>query len=409
MRKTLLTLTLGLLSAAQASTITVWYAGNFQGHMDVVNNTILPAFTKANPDIKVNVEFVPWGDLSTKLNAAFAAGTAPDVFMHGAAATAGFVANKRVDPLDTYLAQIDAKDFGSTLNQGQYLGKRYMVPVFGAGRLLVYRKDLFTQAGLDPNKPPTNWSSMLAAAQKLTTRDTSGRIQRAGLLLPSTGIDLQQVFASLLWQAGGSFFDDANKTVKFDGPNGIKALKYLQTLFDTKTGVSPLGEPDSPVSPLVTGRAAMLFAVPDDLADIRQNNPDVYAKLGVAPALKDQRQATLYSFSGFFLSADSKNKADAWKYIRYATSDAALSSFNEAAASIPPLSSLENAGFIRSNPVLTTYVKNMRYAQGNPNVPNWTKMRDLLSQQLEQAIYGRADAAAALRTAAAAVRRELPQ
>ena len=408
MRK-ILTLTLALVGTASASTITVWYAGTFQGHMDLVNKTIVPAFEKANPGVDVRVEFVPWGDLSTKLNASFAAGNAPDVFMHGAAATAGFAANGRIVPLDSYLTQIDAKDFGKTLNQGQYLGKKYMVPVFGAGRLLVYRKDLFQQVGLDPNKPPTTWNTMLAAARKLTTRDSSGRIQRAGLLMDSAGTNLQQVYASLLWQAGGDFFDDANKVVKFDGVQGIQALKFMQQLFDPQTGVSPLGEPDSPVSPLVTGRAAMLFAVPDDLSTIKVNNPDVYAKLAVAPALKNKDQATLYSFSGFFLNADSKNKADAWNYIKFATSAKNLEDFNAAAGNIPPLQSLANAEFVKSNPILQSYIQNMQYAVGNPNVPNWTKMRDILSVQLERAVYGKVSAAEALRTAAQAVKRELPR
>ena len=402
-----LTLGVSMSSALAAGTITVWYAGNFQGHIDVVNKTVLPGFKAANPDVNVRVEFIPWGDLSTKLNAAFAAGTAPDVFMHGAAATAGFASNSRIESLEPYLKEIDAADFGPTLNQGKYAGARYMMPVFGAGRLLVYRKDLFQAAGLDPNKAPKTWTGLLNAARKLTTRDASGRIVRAGLLLTSNGIDLQQVFASFYFQTGGEFFSDDLKSVAFNNPKGVKAVRFMQQLFDPKTGVSPLGEPPSPVSPLMTGRAAMIYAVPDDISDLKTSNPDLYAKLGVAPPTKDQIQSTMYSFSGFFLSKDSKDKADAWKYIKYATSGKVLEAFNAAAASVPPLNSLVKADFVTSNPVLTAYMQNLRFAHGNPNIPIWVKARDILSAKLEEAMYGRISAAEALSQAAKDITAEL--
>ncbi|HNQ99427.1 MAG TPA: extracellular solute-binding protein, partial [Trueperaceae bacterium] len=118
---------------AFAQNLTVWYAGNFQDQMDLVNNELVPAFEAANPGIDLTVEFIPWGDLTAKLNTAFATGTVPDVFMHGQAATAGLVAADRLAPLDDYLAGFDVADFGPTFEQGSVDGKHYLAPVYGSG------------------------------------------------------------------------------------------------------------------------------------------------------------------------------------------------------------------------------------------------------------------------------------
>ncbi len=378
-------------TAFARDTITVWYAGNFQDQMDMVNNRLVPAFEKANPDVDVVVEFIPWGDLTAKLNTAFATGSVPDVFMHGQAATAGLVEAGRLAPLDPYLANFDTADFGPTFEQGSVAGKHYLAPVYGSGNLVVYRTDVWKDAGLDPATPPTTWDELLDVARKLTVRDAKGEIQRAGLLIGSSGTSIQQPFSSFFWQAGGSWFSQDGKQVTFDSPAAVKAIKFFQQLFDPKTGVTRLGENvgASPVNPLVTGQAAMMFGAMEMAAGLKTTNPDVFATLNALPPTKDVAQATFYSFAGFFISQDSKLKDQAWQYISFALSPEWLEAFNSAAGSLPPRSSLANAEFLASSPVLKAYSDNIQYAHGNPNVAVWVQARDITAKHLEAAVYGR--------------------
>ncbi len=71
--------------------ITVWFAGTSDQLTIAMDDDLIPAFEKVNPDLKLVVEYIPWGELSTKLTTAFAGGIGPDIFMHGQAAIAGFV------------------------------------------------------------------------------------------------------------------------------------------------------------------------------------------------------------------------------------------------------------------------------------------------------------------------------
>ena len=118
---TLVLLLVLTIPAFAETTVRIWFADTAEPVMRVVRESIVPEFEKANPDIKLKVEFIPWGELSPKLLTAFAGGVAPDVFMHGQAATAGFAAASQIEPLDEYIAQWSAaNDFGPTLNSGEY-------------------------------------------------------------------------------------------------------------------------------------------------------------------------------------------------------------------------------------------------------------------------------------------------
>ncbi len=61
-------------------------------------------------------------------------------------------------------------------------GKLYGIGYAGYTMGLVYNKNLFTQAGLDPNKPPTTWQEVAAAAKTISEKvpGTAGllRVQR---------------------------------------------------------------------------------------------------------------------------------------------------------------------------------------------------------------------------------------
>ncbi|MEX2535056.1 MAG: ABC transporter substrate-binding protein [Trueperaceae bacterium] len=394
--KLILKMAIAIIAAATAfgvaqEQITVWYAGTFQDHMDLVNDELVPAFESAHPDVDVTVEFIPWGDLTAKLNTAFATGTVPDVFMHGQAATAGLVAANRLAPLDPYLESFDTSDFGPTFEQGSVAGKRYLAPVYGSGRLLIYRTDFWEEAGLDPEQPPATWEELLDVARKLTIRDANGNIERAGLLMGSSGTSIQQPFSAFLWQAGGAWFNDDGTEVVFESPAAVRAVEFLQSLFDEETGVTRLGEnfANSPVNPLVTGQVAMMFGAMEMAAGLKTTNPEVFKLLAAAPPTRDVEQATFYSFAGFFISQDSDNKDEAWEYIEFSLSPEWLEAFNRAAGSLPPRSSLANADFLAESPVLKAYSDNIRYAHGNPNVPIWVQARDITAAHLEAAVYGR--------------------
>jgi multiple sugar transport system substrate-binding protein len=395
-----------------ANAISVWFPGTNKAEIDLVTKTIAPAFEKETGS-KVKVTFVDWSDLSPKLNAAFAAGTAPDVFGHGPAAVADFVANDRVEPLTPYvekLSKTDAADLGTALPGGQVKGVQYLIPLSMQGNLIAYRPDLFSAAGLDPNNPPATWEAVLAAASKLTKRDGSGKVTRAGLLLPSHPIGLQQTFASLIGSAGGKQISVDGTKAAFASPAGERALKYMVGVYNGSTAVANnLGADylDAPAAqqPIVTGDAAMEVQTPNNVQQMLLAKPGLELKLIQPPKFADGGSGVMLGGAGpgLMINKDSHAKSLAWKFISYLISSKASATYTEGIGALPVRASAAETGYVKKSPVLQSFVQAAGSFKPNPNVPGWTKIRDVLAKHLEQAMHQQVDPATALKQAAAEV------
>lgn len=403
MKKRLFVVTLILLMAVfatAATTVKVWFAGTPKALMEKVDTEIIPEFEKVNPGIKLEIEFIPWGELSTKLTTSFAGGIGPDIFMHGQAAIAGFAEKGVIQPIDSYISDLeDPADFGAALDVGIYRGNNYFVPVFGSGRLIAYRADFFEEVGLDPNEAPDTWEQLRSFA-KATTITKSGRIVRAGIDLPVEGIDLQQVWTSFLIENGGELFDNDLNPI-FNSEAGVEALEFYTNLIHkdkvaSEFGLTPIGNLNS----LAAGTAVMAFVNVEALAAEKEYAPEAYASTKLAFPPARYRRAGFYSFAGFMLSKTTKNVDAAVKAMAFLTSKDSIVKINEALASLPPRQSAGEAPFIANDPVLQKFVAGSKYAFGNPNVPFWVQARDILSKYLERAVKGAMEPRAALDKAA---------
>lgn len=386
--------------------LTVWFPGNSAPEIELVTKTLVPEFEAAN-NATVEVTYVPWDQISPKLNAGFAGNSAPDVFGHGPAAAAGFVESDRIEPLDDYLAKLaeaDRTDLASALAGGKVNGKQYMVPLSVQGTLIGYRKDLFQSAGVTP---PTTWAESLAAAQKLTTR-AGGKVERAGLLLQSSKIQRVQAFQGLLGSEGGALLTADEKKAAWHSPEGVRALEFYTSLFQgdnavgNQLGANFAGQPPAQ-HPLATGHAAMAMANSQQLVQIVKAVPDLADKIGVLAPLKGTSTAQMFGGAGpgLFLNSDSKNKDLAWKFMEFMLSKQVSEQYAETIGNVPARASSADSTYVSANPLLKVFLKAGPEYVGSPNVPAWVQVRDVLDKHLEQALNGKTSAKQALDAAAA--------
>jgi ABC-type glycerol-3-phosphate transport system substrate-binding protein len=142
---------------------------------DLVDNWI-PKF-EADTACDVTVEVIPESGLDEKM--AFSAGADQfDVFMVGVrnwspAITAGWL-----EPVDQYLDDAEASPADwldgfppELLANLQVDGVSYAIPYIASANLLFYNKEMFTEAGLDPDDPPSNLEEVLVAAEVLHKPD----------------------------------------------------------------------------------------------------------------------------------------------------------------------------------------------------------------------------------------------
>lgn len=243
-------------------------------------------YEKDNPGNEVKLEFITMADMNTKLMTDYNAGIKHDAFTSQSSEILQHVAVGSIADMTPYFSkwsQEEQKDFNWHPNWGAYEidKKLYGLPLGLHTRTIAYRKDLFIQAGLDPEKTPKTLDELVEYAQKLTTKDVWG----LGLYLGPHAASTEVLMMPLIWSLNGSIFDDNTKMATFNTPEVVQAIqwmydcvyKYKVTPSWTLSGL----QNESLLKPFLAGQFAMAFGIGNYwLADLQ--NADLIS--GAYPA-----------------------------------------------------------------------------------------------------------------------------
>lgn len=216
------------------------------GSDGVTLNAMLADFVVAHPEISVTTEIVDWNTLYTKLQAAFVAGTPPDVILLHASEIPQFASYGVLKDLgymyDTNGGWLPVSDLSETTYNGMlYEGVAYGIPLDNHGRGMWINNSAFEAAGLDPSAPhPTTYEGWVELWQQLTL-DANGNNAASADFDPENVV--QWGFAVGEWpfvnwyaalnQYGGSFLSEDGQTVTVNSPEGVQALQNFIDLVYT--------------------------------------------------------------------------------------------------------------------------------------------------------------------------------
>jgi multiple sugar transport system substrate-binding protein len=173
-------------------------------------------FEAKYPDIDIETQEYNW--LASTFAADLAGGTLPDVFEVPATDTKVLIQNGQIADIDEQVKQLSyADDFNPEVLAAGLSddGLVYAVPAKSIYAVaLHYNRKLFTDAGLDPDKPPTTWEEVRTAAK--TIHDTTGVPGYAMMALDNAGG----------WQLTAAAYSRGGRTQVVDGDT------YEATLTD---------------------------------------------------------------------------------------------------------------------------------------------------------------------------------
>jgi len=248
-------------------TLTFWSAEDNTDRIEATQ-AIADRFSEET-GIEVELVAIAEGDLITQITAAVAGGTLPDVF---GALSLGFTHTIAADGLADLEANaavveaLGADTFSqSALDLVTTEAGLAGVPSDSWAQLLVYRKDLFEAAGLEP---PTDYDSILTAAEELNTGD------QAGIVL-ATGNDLtfvQQTFEYFA-VANGCDILDGDGNVAITSPQCVETFNFYTDLVNNGS-VTGAQDADTTRAAYFAGDAAMLVwssFILDELAGLRDD------------------------------------------------------------------------------------------------------------------------------------------
>jgi sn-glycerol 3-phosphate transport system substrate-binding protein len=204
------------------------------------------------------------------------------------------------------------------MENSQTGGKTWGIPFQRSTIVLYYNKELFKEAGLDPNKPPATWKEMAEYAEKLTKRDASGKVTQWGVQIPATGFPYW-LFQGLAIENGANLMNSAGTETYYDKPEVIGALQYWVDLVK-KYKVHPEGIVDWGTTPkdFFEKKVAMVWTTTGNLTNVK-NNAKFDFGVAMLPAGKQRGSPT--GGGNFYLFAKSTpaQREAAFKFIKWVT------------------------------------------------------------------------------------------
>lgn len=293
-----------------------------------IDNAI-QAFQSAN-NVKINNIAIPFDQMLQQLTTMTNGGNPPDVMELSGNWPYALGGSGALQPLNSYIGSWRNDAFTNSFEVGTYKGNVYAVPFSISPHGFWYSKDLMSQAGLDPNSPPTTMDQLMSMMQTLRSK------------LPSDaypiGIDVSKTEYALvgfwpwIWTFGGNpMVDDGkgNVTINWADDGTVAAFTWLQNLVKNK-----LTPPDQAIKAerelMANGKIAFKLDGPYLTGILGNTNPAlntvaaVNQHFGVTTTPVGPGQSgpvTAADIHNLGMSAQASNKDLAWKFIQYLTSN----------------------------------------------------------------------------------------
>ena len=215
----------GSVGAAQAD-VTVEFWHSFDGSGGEALGEIIENFQAANPDIKIDAQFIGnYNDIVAKLQAAIPARRAPDavimeVTRYGLFADRGVLLDL-TEKVDNDPLKDDLFDFAREV--GVFEGKNYIVPFNSSTPVLYYNKEIFERAGFAEEPALKTYDDLLAVSKQITEKLGDDGI---------TGIAAPGQFArwGLIMDNDSDLIDSKTGEILIDSPNTIEAYEWMASL-----------------------------------------------------------------------------------------------------------------------------------------------------------------------------------
>ena len=357
-------------------------------------------FTKANPDIEVEVIWQTASDYGAALSAALLTEDGPDVFEQNVP-TLDQVKQNQIAPLDDLYTDKVRADFNEvSLKAATIDGKIYWVKMIDDTGAFYYRKSVFSDAGI---KIPTTLDELIAMANTLN----KGR--QKGLFIGNDG-GVAAGLGTLMWSAGGDFFNEDMTKVGFNTDHVAASYGKLKELNDS--GALLIGaptdywDPSAFIQQLASVQWTGLWALPQVMKEVG-DDLDVFPW----PASDAEgKPSTFWGGWGECVNGKSKNIDAAKKLVKWLWIDNTeiQQDWNLSYGfHIPPRkSAAESAEQLKTGPA-AKFVENMnKYGVVTP--PLWdAAMGTALTEAIQNIVKGGADPKSEMDSAAKTAQVEL--
>lgn len=387
-------------TAVSRGEITIWYSNN---EAEVAwGEQMVEAWNADNPDEQISAQEIPAGSSSEEvISAAITAGNAPCLIFNTAPVAVpdfekqgGLVSLSSFDDGDAY---IEERTGAAAEQYKSENGEYFQLPWKANPVMIFYNKEIFEEAGLDPENPPlATHEEFLETARTLVD---SGAVDHAIRPAPTSEFfqswfDFYPLYAA---ETGGRLLVDDNQATFADAA-GITVAEFWKTLYDEELASREQYQGD----PFAEGASAMAIVGPWAIAvygeDVDWGAVPVPTSQGTSP----EETYTFSDAKNIGLYTACEHPDTAWDVLKFATSEEQDGELLEMTGQMPLRQDLPGTypDFFADNPAYETFGDQVSRTVEVPNVPNsvaiWQAFRDTYSRAV---IFGEQDVADALSSA----------
>jgi multiple sugar transport system substrate-binding protein len=271
--------------------------------------------------VQAKVTIIPASNFVQKLGTAASSGAGPDVSSIDLVYAPYFASAGALTDITELADSLPYKDSLSPSHRrlSTYEDATYALPFTAEASAVYYNKDLFKKAGLDPEKPPTTYAEMRAAAAKIRAL---GPDYYGFTFAGACGGCNVFEFAPHIWASGGDVLSEDGSKATLDSPQVTEALQFYKDMWtDGSVPSAAKNDAGTQQTPLFSsGKVGMVtlgaFAIPSiEKAKIN---------FGVTPIPgKDGNKSSFAGGDVISVISGTKNQAGAEDFVKWATDEEA--------------------------------------------------------------------------------------
>ena len=385
----------GKSHADARTTVRFWGLGR-EGE---VVRELVPAFEKRHPEIRIEVQQIPFTAAHEKLLTAFVGNSTPDAAQLGNTWVPEFVSLHALAPLDARIARSTARyredSFPGIWDTNVVDGKTWGLPWYVDTRLLFYRPDLVAAAGV--RWPPRSWGEWRAAMAGIKRLGGPGRF---AILLPIDEYEQPVIFGL---QTGAPLLSSGGQRGAFRDPRFRQAMAFYLDLYASRLapGLDRQGLANL-YQQFAEGYFAMVITGPWNLGEFRNRLPAAMQDRWATAPLPPPKEGMPYpglslaGGSSLVLFQHARHPEAAWQWLEYLSEPAQQARFYELSGDLPSRPSAWQLARLAADPKTAPFREQLLHVASPPKVPEWERIATRVAECAEQVMRGGRDLDSAL-------------
>lgn len=284
---------------------------------------IVQNFNDSQDDVIVKpVSQASYTETFEKLQAAIAADNAPGVFITELSILNDLANKEVIASLDEFTANdsnyVEEDFLDVFIEPAKVNDSLYGIPGYGTTQVMYYNKDIYEEAGIDPEKAFASWENLADAAKELQDK---GLVNYGHLPMWGSGNLIDIALSN-----GGKFLNDDGTEVLIDSPEWIEAWEFIRAqIHEEETMKVNSGGQGweywyRTIDEVMNGSAAgytgssgdkgdLDFSFIDSIPQPGLNGNDAKPTAGalymaIPDSIEDAEKAAAYQFMSYFASAE---------------------------------------------------------------------------------------------------------